>query len=573
MTNEVPKHLQKYVVVQDVESYSARDHAVWRFSMRQLKSYLSTHAHPSYVDGLEKTGIQIDSIPKIQDINKKLNRFGWSAIPVSGFIPPGAFMEFQSLGYLPIASGIRTFDHILYTPAPDIIHEAAGHAPIIADPEFAQYLKNYAEVANKAIVKKEDIKLYEAIRELSDIKEHPSSTEAEIAKCEEKLHQVSNNMGSPSEASLLGRMNWWTAEYGLIGSLDNPKIFGAGLLSSLGESENSLSSRVKKIALSVECINYEYDITEQQPQLFVTPDFAHLTKVLKDLSLSMAFTLGGAESVEKAIVSRTINTIELNSGVQVSGKVAEQIKDQNKTLFFKISNPTQICVEGQQLPGQGVEQHNHGYSCPLGTINNQCLSELNTIELEALGVQLHENCHLKYDSGFNVNGRIADLVFNNKQLILIKFTDCTVTYKDNVYFEPSWGDFDMAVGSTVTSVFRGPADSLSYITMYDYPAKVIPEVNISEQDHKIFCFYQKIRDMRDSQNTHLDSLASAANQYIEQFPQEWLAGIELLELSSHINGSEKVKEQLLAQLEKNKKHSAEVAVCISKGIERHHQII
>jgi len=73
-------------------------------------------------------------------------------------------MEFQSLGYLPIASGIRSLETILYTPAPDIIHEAAGHAPIIANPDFSQYLKNYAEVANKSILNKCDIDLYDAIR-------------------------------------------------------------------------------------------------------------------------------------------------------------------------------------------------------------------------------------------------------------------------------------------------------------------------------------------------------------------------------------------------------------------------
>ncbi len=70
--------------------------------MRSLKDYLARHAHPSYLTGLEKTGITIDRIPAIEDIDQKLNAFGWGAVPVSGFIPPAAFMEFQSIGFCPL---------------------------------------------------------------------------------------------------------------------------------------------------------------------------------------------------------------------------------------------------------------------------------------------------------------------------------------------------------------------------------------------------------------------------------------------------------------------------------------
>src|SRR5690606_28663904 len=122
-------------------------------------------------------GISTESIPKISDMDKKLQDYGWRAVPVSGFIPPAAFMEFQAHGILPIACDMRTVEHILYTPAPDIVHEAAGHAPILIDPDFSKYLNSYAEVASKSILSSEDLALYEAIRNLSDIKESPQSTE------------------------------------------------------------------------------------------------------------------------------------------------------------------------------------------------------------------------------------------------------------------------------------------------------------------------------------------------------------------------------------------------------------
>ncbi|MES3036411.1 MAG: phenylalanine 4-monooxygenase, partial [Bdellovibrionota bacterium] len=213
----LPFHLRKYIVEQDDAKYSPIDHATWRFILRSLRNFHSSHAHPAYLKGLEDTGIEIDHIPSIRDISSKLEKFGWRALPVSGFIPPAAFMELQALNVLPIASDMRSIDHLLYTPAPDIVHEAAGHAPLLSHPEYANYLRQYAQVAKMSIISQEDLNLYEAIRELSDLKENPASTEEQILSAEKRLEQTSKGITDISEATQLGRMNWWTAEYGLIG--------------------------------------------------------------------------------------------------------------------------------------------------------------------------------------------------------------------------------------------------------------------------------------------------------------------------------------------------------------------
>ena len=89
--------------------------------------FFKKHAHSSYFEGLNKTGITFNKIPSIKDMNEKMSRIGWGAVPVRGFIPPWAFMEFQALGVLPIACDIRNSENLTYTPAPDIIHESAGH--------------------------------------------------------------------------------------------------------------------------------------------------------------------------------------------------------------------------------------------------------------------------------------------------------------------------------------------------------------------------------------------------------------------------------------------------------------
>jgi phenylalanine-4-hydroxylase len=222
-------------------------------------------------------------------MNAKMSTFGWGAVAVRGFIPPWAFMEFQSLGILPIACDMRSSEHLTYTPAPDIVHESSGHSPIIVNQEYAHYLKEYGRIASNAIFSKEDEKIYYAIRKLSDIKEDRSATIQDIKEAEKELKDAKENQINPSEATLLSRLHWWTVEYGLIGPLKTPKIYGAGLLSSVGESQNCLTNSVKKIPFSIDCINYNYDITEQQPQLFVTESFSKLTNVLYEFEKTMNY--------------------------------------------------------------------------------------------------------------------------------------------------------------------------------------------------------------------------------------------------------------------------------------------
>ncbi|MFN9068964.1 MAG: phenylalanine 4-monooxygenase, partial [Bdellovibrionales bacterium] len=101
MAQNLDDHLKKYIVDSEIRPYTYRDHAVWRFILRQLKSFLKSKAHPFYVEGLEKTGISVDEIPSIPAISEKLRSFGWSARPVSGFIPPAVFMEMQAAHILP----------------------------------------------------------------------------------------------------------------------------------------------------------------------------------------------------------------------------------------------------------------------------------------------------------------------------------------------------------------------------------------------------------------------------------------------------------------------------------------
>ena len=339
---KLPKHLKQYIKPQYYGNYTAIDQAVWRYVMRKNVGYLSEVAHRSYTDGLKRTGISIGHIPNMYGMNRILKEIGWAAVAVDGFIPPSAFMEFQAYNVLVIASDIRQLEHIEYTPAPDIIHEGAGHAPIIANPEYAEYLRRFGEIGCKAISNTKDFELYEAVRYLSIIKEASGTLEKDIQKAERHIEKLQQNMGEPSEIALIRNLHWWTVEYGLIGTIKSPKIYGAGLLSSIGESTWCMTDRVKKIPYSIEAAHTPFDITQPQPQLFVTPDFAFLSQVLEEFANTMALRKGGLSGIKKLIKSKELGTIELSTGLQISGNFENVVEFENKPIYFQTTRHTAL---------------------------------------------------------------------------------------------------------------------------------------------------------------------------------------------------------------------------------------
>lgn len=315
---KLPPHLRRYVVDQDAEAYTPRDHAVWRHILRRLRSHLADKAHPIYLEGLEATGIGTERIPLLDEMNAKLGLLGWSCVGVRGFIPPAVFTELQSLGVLAIAADIRTHEHVGYTPAPDIVHESAGHAPILAHARYGDYLKACGLVGFKAIASVEDQAVFDAIRNLSIVKEDPTASEEELALAELRLKAAGNSRRYVSENTRASRLYWWTAEYGLIGSPERPFIYGAGLLSSIGEAEHCLTDAVKKVPLSVACADRDYDITSMQPQLYVARDFEHLFEVLAGFEATLSFRRGGDAGLEEAHRARSVNHLVLGDGREIT---------------------------------------------------------------------------------------------------------------------------------------------------------------------------------------------------------------------------------------------------------------
>src|SRR6476646_1587422 len=409
----LPKHLLQFAVDQRYEQYTPVDHAVWRFIMRQTIFFLKEYAHKVYFQGLLDTGISFERIPRIEEMNDILGKIDWGAVAVDGFIPPTAFMEFQAYKVLVIACDMRQIHHIEYTPAPDIVHEAAGHAPIIVDREYSNYLQRFGEVGAKAMQSKKDFELYEAIRSLSILKELPNSDPEKVAAATRKVEEHQQNLGEPSEMALLSRLHWWTVEYGLIGALEKPKIYGAGLLSSIGESVSCLEPGVKKIPYSIDAMDTAFDITTRQPQLFVCRDFQHLKDVLEEFASKMAYQVGGLEGVNKAIECQNAATCEYSSGLQVSGVFTEVITDQNNSpIFLRTTGKTALAFRDKELEGHGVDYHKDGFCSPVGKWKQTSESPelLTNDQLHALGIVEGRKAKIEFVSGIVVSGKVENIL-------------------------------------------------------------------------------------------------------------------------------------------------------------------
>ncbi len=532
--NSLPSHLRPFVKSQNYSDYTPRDQAAWRFIMKHLTEQLRNSAHPVYLEGLEKTGIALDHIPSIDEMNSCLAKLGWRAVVVDGFIPPAIFMEFQALKVLVIALEMRSVEHIFYTPAPDIVHESAGHAPFIVDIDYAEFLQSFGEVGMKAIATREDLAQYEAIRKLSILKECPASTQDEIHQAERELEQLSRSESPPSEAALLTRLHWWTVEYGLVGSVDDYRIFGAGLLSSLGESAHCLDDEaVKKIPLTVDAVLTPYDITREQPQLFVTQSCKHLSQVLDEFAASMCFRKGGAESIRTAIDAGSVCTASYDSGMQVSGVFTEVLCDAvGNPVYIRTAGPTQLAYREHQVIGHGADYHSEGFGSPVGHIKDfsRCLSEYTIDELKAHNIVVGERVRLEYLSGITVEGLLDHVHRQDHRNLILTFKDCTVTdLCGRILFDPAWGIFDLSVGSTISSVYGGVADR-EQLQLYK-PTPATETIRV-EHDTVLMQSYSTADQIRRNggEPASVNAEEAFANA-LDQFPEEWLLRAELLDIT------------------------------------------
>jgi phenylalanine-4-hydroxylase len=186
-----------YLIEQKYGDYTPEQHAVWAELVRRRRPQIESFACRAYLEGYELIGLENDRLPNLAAITARLKpRTGWNATPVSGFLPSDAFFEMLAARMFPTTTRIRGRDSLEYTPEPDIFHDVFGHVPMHAHPVFADFLQHYGGVCAKI-------------------------------KDKETLER-------------LGRLFWYTVEFGLIREGAQIKMYGSGIISSHGECSNIL---------------------------------------------------------------------------------------------------------------------------------------------------------------------------------------------------------------------------------------------------------------------------------------------------------------------------------------------
>lgn len=184
-----------YIIRQDYAAYTEEQHAVWAELVGRMMPEIEQHAAREYLDGFQIIGLQKDKLPNLKEISSRLApRTGWSSTPVSGFLPAPAFFEMLASRNFPTTTWLRSRESLEYTPEPDIFHDVFGHVPMHSHKVFADFLEHYGRVC-------------------------AGISNAEIL---EKL----------------GRLFWYTVEFGVIRQDGEVKAYGSGLISSHGECRN-----------------------------------------------------------------------------------------------------------------------------------------------------------------------------------------------------------------------------------------------------------------------------------------------------------------------------------------------
>lgn len=236
-----------------VVEYSSEDNLVWRDLIAQQRPIVENRACEEYLRGLDILDFSSDRIPSLLDVTHKLtNATGWSVKAVPALITPDHFFKLLSERHFPAATFIRKREELNYLEEPDIFHEFFGHCPMLTDPAYANFMQRYGQLGVEA---------------------------------------------APKDKAMLMRIYWFTVEFGLISTQRGLRIYGGGILSSIGETPYCLESEIptRKPFDVMEVLRTPYRIDIKQLIYYVIPGYDALFDLLSmDLHIlcDKARTLG-----------------------------------------------------------------------------------------------------------------------------------------------------------------------------------------------------------------------------------------------------------------------------------------
>ncbi|MEO0468595.1 MAG: aromatic amino acid hydroxylase [Bacteroidota bacterium] len=381
--------------------------------------------------------------------------------------------------------------------------------------------------------------------------------EAEIQAAADEVDRLQAQEVAFSEMAQIRNLQWWSVEYGLIGETEHPRIYGAGLLSSIGESQWCMRDEVEKLPYSIQAAHQGFDITRPQPQLFVTPDFPYLMEVLEEFANQMSVRKGGHKGLQKLIDSQMVGTIELSTGLQISGSFARMITNEDReVIFFQTTGPTALAYREKELIGHGVLDHPNGFCSPIGKLKsiNLAIEDMGPVDLKAYNFYDRQWLSFEFESGIRVEGLNVTGIRNIKgKLMLIQLEDCTVSYQDEILFRPEEGLFNMAVGKKIVSAFAGAADYLSFPNLYEASQTLTHQPVKTEATRQLEAFYQEVRELRHQSEQKTAQLKEIFAQLQQDHPDDWLLSLEIYEMVRDEPFSQTVRQYLGQQIDQHPK--------------------
>lgn len=236
---------------QDYEKYQAEDHEVWHILYSRQLPQLKNTASEAYLNGLDECGFTPNEVPRFETINQNLQRItGWQIYCVPGLMDNKPFFELLAQKKFPATSWLRKKSQLDYLEEPDMFHDTFGHIPLLSNKSFAGFLEQLAAIA---------------LEHIHD------------AYCVE----------------LLSRLYWYTVEFGLINEAGKLKIYGAGILSSKGESDYAIYSPVpERVPYNIEAIFATPYIKEKfQEKYFVIESYKQLFNSIPAIKTQLEQTL------------------------------------------------------------------------------------------------------------------------------------------------------------------------------------------------------------------------------------------------------------------------------------------
>ena len=231
------KKFRETGVITDVD-YTDEEQGIWRHVATRLEELHQKHASPFYLKAKKDLGISTERIPQLSEMNRRLKDLtGFRLAPIEGLVETRGFLSWLSYRVMLSTQYIRHHSRPDYTPEPDIVHESIGHIPVFTNPNFADYSQFVGHGARLA---------------------------------------------NDKQLEELGRLYWFTVEFGLVEHEGDIKAYGAGLLSSYGELEHAFGDEVERRPFDLEqVINTDYNYSDMQPVLYVIPSYAELKEATR----------------------------------------------------------------------------------------------------------------------------------------------------------------------------------------------------------------------------------------------------------------------------------------------------